>query len=295
MTNFWTASLFWALFLFFIGVALAFVLPPLLRRDIKSGQVDRKEANIAIYHDQLAELKADLDSGELDATQYEDAKREIEKRLSEDVPVESVPAAATQPGRWPGYVLAGAIPVLAIATYMVLGNPDALVAPRVEAEGQHDAAPMIAALEARLKKKPDDAAGWYMLARSYSSLGRYDDAVRVFDRLIQLVPEDSSILAAYADVFAMTQGGNLQGKPQELINKALKLNDKDELALNLAGAAAYQAKDFAHAAAYWRRLLKLIPADADYAGEIRAAADQAEKAAGITSGPDDLTKPSGKK
>ncbi|MDD5241921.1 MAG: c-type cytochrome biogenesis protein CcmI [Sulfuricella sp.] len=293
MTNFWITSLFWALFLLFIGVALAFVLPPLLRRGTKSGQVDRKEANIAIYHDQLAELKADLDSGELDTAQYEDAKREIEKRLSEDVPVESVPAAAT-PGRWPGYVLAGAIPVLAVAIYMVLGNPDALVASRVEAEGQHDAAPMIAALEARLKKQPDDAAGWYMLARSYSSLGRYDDAARVFDKLIQLVPDDSSILAAYADVFAMTQGGNLQGKPQELINKALKLNDKDELALNLAGAAAYQAKDFARAAAYWRRLLKLIPADADYAGEIRAEADQAEKAAGGSSGSDNLARSSGK-
>ncbi|MDP2154968.1 MAG: c-type cytochrome biogenesis protein CcmI, partial [Sulfuricella sp.] len=89
MSNFWTISLFWVLFLLFIAVALAFVLPPLLRRDVRPGQVDRKEANVAIYYDQLAELKADLDSGELDAAQYEDARREIEKRLSEDVPLES--------------------------------------------------------------------------------------------------------------------------------------------------------------------------------------------------------------
>ena len=91
MSNFWTISLFWALFLLFVGVALAFVLPPLLRRNVRSGQVDRKAANVAIYHDQLAELKADLDSGELDPQQYEDAKLEIEKRLSEDVPVEICP------------------------------------------------------------------------------------------------------------------------------------------------------------------------------------------------------------
>ncbi|HUW51748.1 MAG TPA: c-type cytochrome biogenesis protein CcmI [Sulfuricella sp.] len=298
MTNFWAISLFWALFFLFIGVALAFVLPPLLRRDTRSGRVDRKEVNIAIYHDQLAELKADLDSGELDAAQYEDAKREIEKRLSEDVPLEAAPATTQKIGRWPGYVLAVAIPVLAIAIYMILGNPDALVASHADAPaiagGQHDAAPMIAALEAKLKKKPDDAAGWYMLARSYGSLGRYDDAARAFARLTELVPEDSSILAAYADVLAMTQGGNLQGKPLELVNKALKLNDKDELALNLAGTAAYKAKDFALAAAYWRRLLKVIPADADYAKEIRAAADEAEKAAGGSSGSDNLTGSSGK-
>lgn len=299
MTNFWTISLFWALFLLFIGVALAFVLPPLLRRNVQSGQVDRKEANVAIYHDQLAELKSDLDSGELDAAQYEDAKREIEKRLSEDVPLESAPAATVQPGRWPGYVLAGVIPVLAIAFYMALGNPDALVAPRAEdsalAGGQHDAAPMIAALEAKMKKKPEDAAGWYMLARSYSSLGRYDDAARAFAKLTALVPEDSGILADYADVLAMTQGGNLQGKPLELVNKALELNAQDEKALNLAGTAAYEAKDFAKAATYWRRLLAVVPADADYTKEIRAAAEAAEKAAGISPGSGNSVKPSGKK
>ena len=141
--------------------------------------MDRKEANVAIYYDQLAELKADLDSGELDAAQYEDARREIEKRLSEDVPLESAPVAAAQAGRWPGFVLAGAIPVLAIAMYVGLGNPEALLMSRAEApaaaaeQGQHDAAPMIAALEAKLKAKPDDAAGWYMLARSYASTGNY--------------------------------------------------------------------------------------------------------------------------
>jgi len=53
------------------------------------------------------ELKADLDSGELDAAQYEDARREIEKRLSEDVPAELVPVAAAHASRWPGYALAG--------------------------------------------------------------------------------------------------------------------------------------------------------------------------------------------
>jgi cytochrome c-type biogenesis protein CcmH len=236
MSNFWTISLFWALFLLFIAVALAFVLPPLLRRDVKLGQVDRKEANVAIYYDQLAELKADLDSGELDAAQYEDARREIEKRLSEDVPLESAPVAAAQAGRWPGFVLAGAIPALAIALYVGLGTPEALLMTRTEVpaaaaeQGQHDAAPMIAALEAKLKEKPDDAAGWYMLARSYATTGNYGEAARAFAKASELFPEDARLLADYADALAMAQGQNLQGKPLELINKALKLNPNDEKA-----------------------------------------------------------------
>lgn len=298
MTNFWTISLFWALILFFIGVALAFILPPLLRRNITLGRVDGKEVNIAIYHDQLAELRADLDSGELDAPQYEDARREIEKRLSEDVPLERTPVETGRPVRWVGYALAGMIPVLAITLYMGLGNPNALMAsPAADAtaaaQGQHDAAPMIAALEAKLKKNPDNPAGWYMLARSYAALGRYDEAVRVYAKASELIPDDSRLLADYADVLALTQGGNLQGKPLELINKALKLNAQDEKALNLAGTAAYQGKDFAKAASYWRHLLQLIPPDDDYAKEVRAAIAEAEKAAGSFSGLDNLSSSDG--
>jgi cytochrome c-type biogenesis protein CcmH len=297
MSNFWTISLFWALFLLFIAVALAFVLPPLLRRDVRLGQVDRKEANVAIYYDQLAELKADLDSGELDAAQYEDARREIEKRLSEDVPLESALVTDTQAGRWPGFVLAGAIPVLAIALYVGLGNPEVLLMSSAEApaaaaeQGQHDAAPMIAALEAKLKEKPDDAPGWYMLARSYASVGKYDESARAFEKAVALFPEDARLLADYADALAMAQGQNLQGKPLELINKALKLNPNDEKALNLAASAAYQNKDFAQAATYWRRLLKLIPPDAEIAKDVAAAIEEADK---LAASPDNLSKSSEK-
>ncbi|MGE5027755.1 MAG: c-type cytochrome biogenesis protein CcmI [Betaproteobacteria bacterium] len=298
MTNFWTISLFWASLLVLVGVALAFVLPPLLRRETKPGQeVDAAAANIAIYHDQLAELKADLDSGELDAPQYEDAKREIEKRLSEDVPRGSPPPAQGRPARWVGYTLAGIFPVLAIAFYLLLGNPQALsVAPAANdaaSQGQHDAAPMIAALEARLKKNPDDAAGWYMLARSYATIGKFHESARAFEKVAALLPEDSGILADYADVLAMTQGGNLQGKPLELIHKALKLNANDEKALDLAGTAAYENGDFSEAARYWRQLLKLVPPDSDISRKIAAAVKEAEISA-KSSGRSNPSGPAGK-
>ena len=304
MSNFWTISLVWALFLVFIAVALAFVLPPLLRRAVKPGQagsgVDRKEANVAIYYDHMAELKADLDSGELDAGQYEDARREIEKRLSEDVPPELAPVGAAQADRWPGYVLAGAIPALAIAMYVGMGNPEAVLisraaAPAAVAEpGQHDAAPMIATLEAKLKAKPDDAAGWYMLARSYATTGNFAQAARAYAKASELFPDDARLLADYADALAMAQGQNLQGKPLELINKALKLNANDEKTLNLAASAAYQRKDFAQAAVYWRQLLKLIPPNAEIAKDIAAAVEESDKLAASPGGLDNISKPSGK-
>ncbi len=295
MTDSWTISLFAASFLALIGAALAFVLPPLLRRSPQLGRVDGKEANIAIYRDQLAELLADLDSGELAAPQYEEARREIEKRLSDDVPRESAAEPGGPAGRWAGYALALAIPVLAVAMYMALGNPGALLMPPpgAESDAPHDVAPLLASLEAKLKKHSDNAEGWAMLGRSYAALGRFGEAAPALAKAAALAPDDPRILADYAEALAMGQGGSMQGKPLELIGKALKLDEKDEKALSLAGAAAYQAGNFAQAAAYWRRLLKIMPKDSDDYRQIAEAAEKAEKSAS-RSGLDNLSGQRGK-
>jgi cytochrome c-type biogenesis protein CcmH len=289
MTNFWTISIFWALFLLFIGIALAWVLPPLLRRDTRTApRMDVKEANVAIYRDQLAELKADFDSGDLDAQQYELARLEITRRLSEDVPQESAPVVVTQSRRWLAYTIGGAIPALAVALYVWLGNPEALVvdptSPAQDAatagpEGQHDVAPMIAALEARLEQNPGDAEGWYMLARSYSAVGRFEESAQAYAKVVEQFPNEPRLLADYADVLAMAQGRTLKGKPQELINRALALNPSEEKALHLAGSAAYESGNFAQAVLHWQRLLKLLPPDTDNARAIAEAISDAGKAA----------------
>lgn len=307
MTGFWAISLFWIFVLLFIAIALAFVLPPLLRRGGKAEPVGRAEMNVAIYRDQLQELEADLKSGELTQDQFEAARLEIDQRLSEDVPAAAGRAISPNSGRWAGFTLAGALPVLAVALYVVFGNPEALSVPRAEAAapgaaaqggqagqegeaGQHDPSAMIAALEAKLQQKPDDSAGWYMLGRTYGAIGRFDEAVRAFAKAAELLPNDPRILADYAEALALTQGKKIAGKPLELINKALELNDKEEKALELAGIHAFQNKNFAQAAFYWRQLLKVIPRDTDYFRDIAAAAEEAEKAAAEHSGLGDKAK-----
>ena len=283
--NFW---LFGALAVLFAVAALAFVLPPLLRRTPCGGDVDRAAANIAIYHDQLAELKADLDGGELDAAQYQEARREIEKRLSEDVPAASSAPAAAPGGdvRALAWTLAAILPLAALGLYLALGNPAALDAGRhgaASADGM-DMDGMIAALENKLKNDPGNADGWLMLARSLTALERYPDAARAWGRASALQPGNARLLADYAEALALAQGGGLHGQPQELVEKALSLDEKNPKALELAGVAAWQREDWARAAAYWRRLLKVLPANDAFAREISAALAEAESKAGEKGG-----------
>ena len=63
-----------------IAAALLFVVPPLLRRSLRTAAT-RDAVNVAVYRDQLRELELDLRAGTLAVDQHEKARREIEARL----------------------------------------------------------------------------------------------------------------------------------------------------------------------------------------------------------------------
>lgn len=51
---------------------------------------------------------------------------------------------------------------------------------------------MVAGLAARLEENPDDIAGWTRLARAYEVLERPAEALRAYERLLSLVPENQT-------------------------------------------------------------------------------------------------------
>lgn len=127
---------------------------------------------------------------------------------------------------------------------------------------------MIKALNARLEQNPNDGKGWAMLARSYAVLGRYSESAEAYEKATNLVQNDATLLVNYADVLAMANGKNLQGKPLELIHSALKIDPNNLKALLLSGKAAYQAGDYTHATGYFEKLLQLLPPNSPLAQQI---------------------------
>jgi hypothetical protein len=74
---------------------------------------------------------------------------------------------------------------------------------------------------------------------------------------------DPNVLADYADALAMAQGRNMQGRPYELVKKALQVEPFHQKALWLAGTAAYQVQDYPAALQYWEKLITLFPEGTD--------------------------------
>src|SRR5512140_1458209 len=94
------------------GVALLWVLPPLLWRRSAGEGVAGSASNLAVYRDQLAELDSDLKIGTLSPEQYAQAKLEIERRGLDEASVErTATPRTTRTGRWTAAALAATIPL----------------------------------------------------------------------------------------------------------------------------------------------------------------------------------------
>lgn len=248
-----------------IVVVAAFILPPLWRglRTPKP-QSERKEANLAIFRDQLQELETEKAEGMLAEADFEQARRELQRRLLEEVePEAAAPAtpASHAPTRMTAIAILLLLPVLALLGYGMLGKPQALDPMQTAARPKmtpEQISSMVAKLAERMKANPDDMQGWLMLARSYKTMGRYEESADAYGKAEKVVNEDPELLASYAETLAMASGQGLKGKPSQLIARALKLDPKHPHSLFLAGAAAMEAGDAKQGIAYWEALLPLV-------------------------------------
>lgn len=271
--------------------AVVWVLPPLLRRRSADGGVARAASNLAVYRDQLGELDADLRSGTLSAAQYEQAKLEIERRVLDEASGEGTLAPRVSGnGRWTAAVLATAIPLCAASLYWLLGNPHALSPQQAGVgAGEHQVTAqqieaMVTKLAARLEQNPDDANGWAILARSYMAMQRFPEAIAAFEKAAAVTKDDANLLADYADALAVSAGRKLEGRPLELIMRALKLDPNHWKALALAGTAAFERKDYKAAVSYWEKLVQGLPPDSELRGSLTASIAEARQLGGIKSG-----------
>lgn len=266
-----------------IVVVSAFVLPPLwLGLRAPARQADRKEINLSIFRDQLAELEREKAEDTLNETDFEQARRELQRRLLEEVaPADAagVAPAGYGPSRKMAIAILMLLPPLALVGYSILGDPKALDPAATQAVEQAQVTPeqintMVAQLAAKMQANPDDMQGWLMLARSYKALGRFEEAVQAYGKAEKVVNETPDLLASYAEAVAMAGGKGLLGKPQELVEKALKIDPNHGHSLFLGGAAAMEAGDNKKGIAYWEKLLPQVEPGSEIEQMLKSGIDK---------------------
>ena len=272
--TFWFIA--WGMTLLVMGL----LLWPLLKRQ-ESSKKEEGEKPLSVYRQQFAELEQDLKNTLLTDEQYQLSKQELERRLLDETgAAETAPPAQVWPvnSRAVGVALAVIIPIISGLLYLEWGNQQAIILPSVSlpmvqggSDYAHQTSEGLDALSERLKKKleqnPNDGVGWALLARSYVEIGRHADALPIYEKAMKLIPDDPQMLVDYADALGMLHGRKLAGKPEQLIQQALKIDPNHVKALMLAGTVAFDRKEFGRAAQYWERAGVNLPADVE--GDVR--------------------------
>lgn len=274
----------WLIVLALLLATLLCLVPPLLRRT-PAAETASDASVRAFYLAQREQLRRDLANGALTPQAHARADEELQRDLLQDLAMRRDPRArlgGQRAGLAAACVLTVAVPVAAVLLYGQLGNPRAAAtvalsqAPEPHAQAaDNDMALAINALAQRLRASPDDADGWYMLARSYETLGRYTDAVAAYQEVLRLVPGQPAVLADLADALLSAR----QGQPDEAsiaaVAQALQADPDQPKALALAGMMALRRGDAADALTHWERLRALLPPDSEAARQIETNIAQA--------------------
>jgi cytochrome c-type biogenesis protein CcmH len=258
--------------------AVGLTLPLVLRRNGGGGH----GGNIAVLKDQLNELEARVAADAIPPAEAESLRTEIKRRILAEGPESESPARPI--GERSLALLAVGLVVIVLfgstGLYLKLGRPDfaqanasAAAAPTTPGTDSPppdaEVAGMISQLEAKLKQTPNDAEGWHMLGWSYLQTSRYTDAATAYGRAAALDPKPQ-YLSAQAEALVQAADGQVTPDARRLFHKAAAANPADARARYYLALDKDQKGDHRGAVADWIALLKSAPADAPWAGEVRA-------------------------
>lgn len=254
-----------------VVLALLFVVPVLLRKNQPMTE-DFDDYNVAIARDRLKELKQQRDDGEISDEVYQQLHDELEATLAIDLDANRDAESAKVSGkvarnRFIPALMVVAVPLVAVLIYAQIGNFDAAIGklaantpiPAGEGRGEMTIAEAVAKLEQRLQEQPDNADGWFMLARTYMRLQQYQKSAEAYEKLIALVGENEmQVMLGYADALAMNEGGQLTGSALPIVKKVQVMDPHNPTVLWMVGTAESQQGNFRQALTYWYELRPML-------------------------------------
>ena len=263
----------WFVLALMTAAAIFAVLWPLSRRD----QALRSGSDVAVYRDQLEEIRRDQAAGLIGDSEAAAAQVEVSRRLlaaadAEAAVPQAAPAAVVTHRRRAVAVAALIVlPAGAIALYLAVGSPmlpGQPFASRTPVERQ-SIAQMVAQVEAHLSKNPNEGRGWEVVAPIYLRMGRFDDAVKARRYALELNGATAERHAGLGEALTAAANGIVTAEALAAFKAALALDAEDVKARFFLGLAAEQDGRVNEAVAAWRALIDGAPPDAPWTEFVR--------------------------
>lgn len=241
------------------GVVLLLLLLPLFSREHRQEEVDRRKVNVQSARARLAEWKQERENSDISKEGFERYRLETEASVAEDLrELDKFQQTKTGGNRFVAIPVALFVPLLSIIIYHHIGGEQAIIEPELQEAQQSQSGEveqMLATVERDILNKPNDVEGRIALGQVYAELGRYSDAAVIYEQLSKLRPNDPDILVNYAEALGRSHANRLEGRPLELLSRALTIDPEHGRGLWLAGFAEMQSGNRVRARLHWWQLL----------------------------------------
>lgn len=262
---------FWILIALILLISLTLIWFPHFRQQKLNNAEEegvRNQANLELFNDRLANLEKELNDKLLDQREFDALKKELEISLLQDIKQgedESLTKAAKPKSMLMPSVMSIIMIAISAYAYQYLGayqelqliqnqriagnNPHAGMS-KEELIGQE-----ITMFEQQVQSSPDNSQAWFNLGHAYISAARYDDAMRAFDNVMELVGPQAELLGPKATALYYKNNQQITPDVQTLIDQALTLDPKDPSTLLLVGMNAFFNGQYTKAISAWETIL----------------------------------------
>ena len=281
----------WWLIAGLLLLASLFLVYPFIRPDRTVVQ-DDADANLQIFRDQQAQLDSQLQQQEIKQPQYEQLLAEAKQLLllnSQKPQVEETVVSVKVGRLLPVALLL--LPVFCLASYHYLGAAaDEKILKMLEVntqlsvddpQAQFKQQELFSAIEKRAAQRPDNIYYWILLAKRAVQQNDLSSAQYHYAQAIKASPEDSYLLAQYAEITFMLADSQFTDEVNRAIDKAFAIDSSNPTVLGLKGIQAFETEQWQLAITYWQEASRQMEQGSPTATALKAGIARAQMRLGI--------------
>ena len=281
----------WWLIAGLLLLASLFLVYPFVRQDRTEVQ-DDADANLQIFRDQQAQLDSQLQQQEIKQPQYEQLLAEAKQLLlvnSQKPQVEETVVSVKVGRLLPVALLL--LPIFCLASYHYLGAAaDEKILKMLEEntqlsiddpQAQFKQQELFSAIEKRAAQRPDNIYYWILLAKRAVQQNDLSSAQYKYAQAIKASPEDSYLLAQYAEITFMLANSQFTDEVNRAIDKAFAIDSSNPTVLGLKGIQAFETEQWQLAITYWQEASRQMDQGSPTVTALKAGIVRAQKRLGI--------------
>ena len=281
----------WLIFALLVSLAAFFIILPLFKKEIENESLSlnmEQLENNSVFRDQEIKLSNMLENGLIDITEYSKLILEYQRISLRDTDGYSKPTTniSDNKGSWILLLCLLLMPIFVFSMYNSLGastdlNIAHLLKKRanlgLNESGRELNINLQEKIYNRLQDKPNHT--YYLITLAQLKMENRDflGAKESYLKILKLRPNDSDLLSEYAQALYFSENRKFTKEVKSIINKTIKLNPNNAVALGLNGIDYFEQGLYRLAIISWENALKVTKKNTPEANALNTSILHAKK------------------